>query len=275
MNSNDHFGNLFFEEAIEKRRKEFALAGRNETKKVATARKVLDDVRSLDPPGRFLKKLETGKYIIQDENETLARIRQAFERKSCQKPSRPRGSKNEQEKVKNAKFNSEDGTNLLVKEIVEALKESDYLKKERIMKTNVIFSALLQLANPLVEQGEERNRFLIDLVKCIYEREDKTPLRMKKFVEGQEKSEYLLNQKKNPKAEVMFAALSQLSNPLEEGKERKRALIDIVSGICANDPFICTVVENEMKLTLDPVIPRTWNSEKALENTLSICCRND
>ena len=205
-----HFGNLFFEAAVEKRRREFVLAGRNESKQIAAAKKVLEDVRSLDPPGRFLKKIENGKYMVQNEEETLNRIRQALEKNDWQNTIQSSAFNNDEEKVRRTKYDKEDEAVLLIKELVESQKESEYLSKY-----------------------------------------------------------------KNPKADVMFTALSQLGDPLKQGGERKRALVDIVKGICANDPFICTVVENELKLTLDPVTPSRWNSARALEHTIAICCSKD
>ena len=74
---------------------------------------------------------------------------------------------------------------------------------------------------------------------------------------------------KNPIERVMIAAQKELTLPVKPSEERKKALLRIIKGLSEKDPFITSVVENEMKE------PERWKSVKALEHTVDISCNNE
>ena len=80
---------------------------------------------------------------------------------------------------------------------------------------------------------------------------------------------------KNPIERVMMAAQKELTLPVKPSEERKKKLLTVIKGLSEKDPFITSVVENEMKLALEPRAPERWKSVKALEHTVDICCNNE
>ena len=59
--TNTHPGNIYFREQVNKLRKRYKDSGR--TEKPTIAKEVVDTIRKLDPPGRFLKQdKKTGLY---------------------------------------------------------------------------------------------------------------------------------------------------------------------------------------------------------------------
>lgn len=77
---------------------------------------------------------------------------------------------------------------------------------------------------------------------------------------------------KDPKERVMLAAQKELNGPVKPSEERKEALKKIIKGLSEGDKFITSVVENEMKITLERRAPERWTSVTALDHTVNICC---
>lgn len=77
-------------------------------------------------------------------------------------------------------------------------------------------------------------------------------------------------QNKDPKERVMLAAQKELTAAEKPSKERRHALRKIIKGLAEGDKFITNVVENEMKISLDPRAHQRWESVKALDNTVTV-----
>lgn len=77
-------------------------------------------------------------------------------------------------------------------------------------------------------------------------------------------------QNKDPKQRVMLAAQKELTGSEKPSRERRHVLRKIIKGLSEGDKFITNVVENEMKISLDPRSGQRWESVKALEHTVAV-----
>jgi hypothetical protein len=73
----NHHGNCYFREAVNKNKIQYAQATKT-TEKDAISKHVHQSVKRLNPPGRFLKKADDGKYYASSEKDALIKIKQAL-----------------------------------------------------------------------------------------------------------------------------------------------------------------------------------------------------
>ena len=73
----NHVGNCHFREAVNKRKTQYAQSNKT-PEKDAIAKEVYKSVQKLNPPGRFLKKADDGKYYASNDKDALTKIKQAL-----------------------------------------------------------------------------------------------------------------------------------------------------------------------------------------------------
>jgi len=81
-------GNVNFRNIVKSKKKQYALLKSNRQKN-ELAFKVLQEIKSLDPPGRFLSKSSDGNWTFQDEKVTVVKIKQALRERSGPRPKSP------------------------------------------------------------------------------------------------------------------------------------------------------------------------------------------
>lgn len=73
----NHTGNKQYRQIVDDKKQIYAMATKNAEKK-SIAYQVLQAIKDLDPPGKFLKKGKNGQYYEQDENTVVRKIKQAL-----------------------------------------------------------------------------------------------------------------------------------------------------------------------------------------------------
>ena len=73
----NHHGNCYFREAVNKKKIQYNQASKT-SEKDAIAKYVYQSVKALNPPGRFLKKADDGKYYASSDKDVLTKIKQAL-----------------------------------------------------------------------------------------------------------------------------------------------------------------------------------------------------
>ena len=76
----NHVGNCYFRETVCKRKIQYAQCKTSE--KDAIAKEVYQSIKKLNPPGRFLKKADDGKYYASNDKDALTKIKQALRENS-------------------------------------------------------------------------------------------------------------------------------------------------------------------------------------------------
>ena len=76
-NIHNHSGNQQYRRIVDDKKRIYAMATKTVDKRTI-ANQVLQTIRRLNPPGRFLKKDQDGKYYEQDDNMVVTKIKQAL-----------------------------------------------------------------------------------------------------------------------------------------------------------------------------------------------------
>ena len=77
----NHSGNCFFREVIDKKKVQYVQTTKT-AEKEAIAKLVFKSIKTLNPSGRFLKKGEDGNYYASSDKDALAKIKQALRENS-------------------------------------------------------------------------------------------------------------------------------------------------------------------------------------------------
>ena len=77
----NHPGNCYLREAIDKKKIQYVQSTKT-CGKDAIAKSIFKSIKTLNPPGRFLKKSEDGNYYASSDKDALAKIKQALRENS-------------------------------------------------------------------------------------------------------------------------------------------------------------------------------------------------
>ena len=77
----NHHGNCYFRDGVQRNKIQYIQATKTAAKD-AIANHILHSVKRLNPPGRFLKKADDGKYYASSDKDALAKIKQALRENS-------------------------------------------------------------------------------------------------------------------------------------------------------------------------------------------------
>ena len=77
----NHHGNLYFREAVNKCKVKYTQASRT-AEKDAIAKQVFRSISKLNPPGRFIRKADDGKYYTSSDKDAMTKIKQALRENS-------------------------------------------------------------------------------------------------------------------------------------------------------------------------------------------------
>ena len=76
-NIHNHSGNKHYRQIVDGKKQLYAMATKTIDKKTIS-HQVLQTIKGLNPPGRFLKKSNDGKYYEQDDDTVVTKIKQAL-----------------------------------------------------------------------------------------------------------------------------------------------------------------------------------------------------
>ena len=77
----NHSGNRYFREVVDRKKVQYVQTTKT-AEKDAIAKSIFKSIKTLNPPGRFLKKCEDGHYYASSDKDALAKIKQALRENS-------------------------------------------------------------------------------------------------------------------------------------------------------------------------------------------------